>query len=337
MDPFDKHIPSVFVASSPFQVLCSVAVIKQLEIKDFVFYTRLPNGGARNDQTINVLKTYKIPYNIIDKIGYLKLLLYILKAIIKRKSKYKRLFICDMRSVIDYYIGSGYVSDNASVVYLDDGGATLSFLYNETPIQMKNRDKQILSCISRRRNLIFQKNLLTIYDAIANNKYNIETLSLNNIFKEEKAPKSNQDIVFVGTNTDAYCQGLNIPLSIFWEKQSKILRELKQSCKNEKLLFISHGLDVHQSEILSMIDEIGCDFLRPQNMIELEMIARGVPPREIYGFTSTALLTLKSIFPQTHVVNIMFKQKDGNNIYNSYIAISNYYKSKGIDLVEIEL
>lgn len=32
---YSKHIPSVFAVSSPFQILCAAAAIKQLEITEY--------------------------------------------------------------------------------------------------------------------------------------------------------------------------------------------------------------------------------------------------------------------------------------------------------------
>ncbi len=56
-------------------------------------------------------------------------------------------------------------------------------------------------------------------------------------------------------------------------------------------------------------------------------------PEAIYGYTSTALHTLKKLFPTARVVNILFQSPEDKPFYQDYVMCSEYYQKNGIEWI----
>ena len=85
-EPFELHTPSVFAISSPLQVLCAVAAIRQLEINDFRVAVCYAKGDARNEQLWSILDYFKMYDRVLMPISKFNLFLYRLKSMIHRNS-----------------------------------------------------------------------------------------------------------------------------------------------------------------------------------------------------------------------------------------------------------
>ena len=335
MNPFAKHTPSVFVAYTPFQVLCAVAAIRQLEIDDYLFLAKLPRGEVRNSQTMALLEKYHINYKQPFFFTRLSLLFYMCVAFLHRKNRYKRLFIGDLRDVSSYYVGFNYVSDNCQVVFLDDGNFTINYLQDSISEPMEPSHRKRLDKIAKRRNMEVGHNFLTIYGDIESPKNHVCQLDLHCVVnnKESKARQA-KDVYIVGTNIERYCVPLEIPEDVYIEKLGKLMQDLRQQYPEDKIYFIPHGRE-YKKYGQRLCEQYGCIFQRPKMMIELELLNMQNPPKAILGYTSTALHTLKKIFPAAKVVNILFQSPEDNPFYQDYVMCSEYYQKNGIELVKL--
>lgn len=335
-NPFGLWTPSVFAVSSPLQVLCAVAVIRQLEIKDYKIVVCYQKGDPRNEQLWSILDHFEMYNRTLMQLNRTNVFFYKFRSKFHHKNKYKRLFIGDFRGYYDFILGSSFVSDSADIVYLDDGNVTLSLFNNVFTEPMPQVWKTFLANVASRRNFVLNKNFLTIYGDVHNPKYNILPLHLEYVTcNNEKSDAQLSGVYIVGSNIDRYCDPLGISKETFVNKLDELMSCLRKEYRNETITYIPHGCD--RSEYArKLCQRTGCEFRRPEMMVEMELLGNKSQPLAIYGFTSSALFNLKKMYPQTRVVNVLYHSED-NQFFEEYRLISNYYSLNGIELVEQEL
>lgn len=331
-NPFVKCIPSVFVVCSPFQALCAIAAIRQLEIKDYKMVTLLRKGNVRNSQLIQLLNKEQIHYKSFTYTSRIYLQFIKLFALKSKKQGYNRLFVGDFRDFAEHYIGFLYIQDDADVVYLDDGSSTIDILKGTYEDSNSALNKRMIKKISCRRNLEIHKNWMTIYSDISNPQYNIEELKFENVMNKSVSASRSSGIYIVGTYVDAYCKNLEIPEDVFVDKLGHLMETLHSQYPDEEIAFIPHGRE-YKDYGQRLCKKYNCIFIRPEIMIEQELMRHPNPPKIIYGYASTALYNLKKMFPDTRVVNIFFVPPKETPFYKKYISISEYFQQNGIEWV----
>ena len=332
-NPFAKHTPSIFVVYTPFQVLCAVATIRQLEIENYKVLTLFPKGEVRNNQTKTLLEKYNIQYKEAIVFSRVSVWLYIAFSFIWRKNSYKRLFLGDLRALFTYFIGFNHVSNDSSVVFLDDGNITINILQGHIAEPMSKSYERITKSIARFRNIDVGHNFLTIYGDIKSPQNRVCQLNLQTVVDGNQSSIMKQkNIYIIGTNVARFCKPLEIPNNVYIQKLGELMHDLRQKYPYENIYFIPHGREVlHYGE--KLCKQYGCIFLRPQMMVELELLNMPLPPKIIIGYTSTALFTLKKIFPFCRVINILFDSSKDNPFYKDYYMCSEYYSKNGIEWV----
>ena len=263
-NPFVHHTPSVFVVCSPFQVLCAVAAIRQLEIGDYKFILALRNKDHRRYQTINLVESFSIKYEI-KHVNIIKKIVKRIVASIPRKFGYKRIFIGDYRNEAELYYGAQYIRNGADATI-----AVRPVPWEEAPrfgIMNTDTENRIIEFEEKPKNII---NFLTIYTDITNPKYNIEELSLYSIFSPQgKRPE--KDVIVVGTNAVIYCKGRGISERALTAKQRELIKQLTKEYPDEQIVYIPHGKD--KSEYAQQLcQEYGCEFRRTDLPIEMELV-----------------------------------------------------------------
>lgn len=331
MNPFDKSLPSVFIICSPFQALCAMASIRELSISKYKILLLAKKNDIRKPQITNLLDLFHIQYEE-KTITRFRIWYFRLRALRSHKNGFSRLFIGDIRNNIELYVGANYIKDNAPVVYLDDGAATIAILKDKSPHKTRERETKIINWIAQKRKITLNKNLLTIYNGINNASYNIRTLSLDTLLKRHDI-NTTHEIILVGTNITNYCNPKKIDPKIFVSKLEDLVIQLKKDYSNEHIVYIPHGRD--KSEYAEIIcKKYDCEFRKIELPIEIDLLNRNCYPKTIYGFTSSALYTLKKIYPNTKVINILYEPPIKNKAYYSYEELSIYYQENGIELLK---
>ena len=335
---FEIQRPSVFVVCSPFQVLCAIAAMRQLEIKDYLFFVRLSDGEVRNVQTEYILKQYGIQYTTFGWFSSKswRFWIYVIRALRRKKNIYSRLFIGDFRDLYFHYVGCCYVSDGADVVYLDDGNITIAQLKGRYHDEIWGHHKILMSSISSRRNINFFKNVLTIYSDIPNTQYNIRALNLDSVVSRSDNNRQKKGVFIIGTVLDHYCEPLGVTETEFIYYLEYLFKKLKETYPKEDVFYIPHGRETkkYAEELCGQYDVI---FNPLKVVVELELISIPYLPMAIYGFTSSALFNLKKLFPDTRVINILFDVEKDNPFYCEYLEYSMYYEQNGIETELVKL
>lgn len=333
MRKYSNRVPSVFIVSSPFQALCAVAAMTQYKIKDYKIIAIFFKGNSRNSQLSAVLDKYGIQFDVVyyesSVVSYLKTYLKSLRHV---GNIYKRLFIGNIGSTYSLILGCQYVSDDSEVIYLDDGGATLSIL--QKGYKLRNPlDRFMVFLLSKMRRVVVGKHFLTIFEGFTNNELDINILDFRNVIKNKcQNPEDGQDIIIVGTNTESYCESLNISEDFFLCQFEKFLLYLKNTYKHHNIIMYRHGRD-NNSNILTICKNYKCEVITPNMTIELTLINRPLP-LAIYGFTSTALYTLKKMFNTIEIYNILMKGDDTQSSYWTYLELTKYYEENGIRCIK---
>ena len=339
MNPFELHTPSVFVVCSPFQALCAIATIRQLKIEDYKLIACFIKGDSRNEQLKKIFadwcvdyvprQLWRFPFNVVPS------MIFILHAIKHRHGKYNRLFLGDFRDHKLFYIGCRYVSDAASVVYLDDGNVTISLLQGLIPDPAFGKDEMVIKTTSKFRKMDLFKHYLTIYNDIPNLKYNISRLDLSGIIlNNQGGDMARHGVYIVGTNIDPYCSVLNYSHEMFMKKLEKLIVGICDEYPSEAIVYIPHGRD-ESNYARNLCLKYDCVFHKADVMVELELLNQPNTPMAIYGYTSSALYNLKKIFPHTRVINVLMDGDENNIFYRRYLMTSDYYMKNGIELIKL--
>lgn len=323
---FKKHIPSVFVVCSPFQVLSAVEAVREFEIEDYLFFVHI-NANERNriDQTFKILDEFHVKYETIDFIkSWSKIRL--LKALIPRFSKYKRAFIGHFRVDYLFHTAFSHISNNSVVVYLDDGMNCLTLLDNSFTFGNTFNHK-IIDIASKLRNINYHKHLFTIYSDfdIKNKKLNIYKNTFKNI-SFNTTVQQDDSVFIIGTVVDDYCKAAGISVNNYLSSLETIFKNLRS--KNEFIYYFPHGRD-NNSNIKLLCDRHDIKCIRPSSTIEMFMFDAQFKPKSVYGFSSSALFNIKLFFPQIDIFNYMYN----NNQEEGYETIAKYYEKHGIKTI----
>ena len=335
VNPTDLYTPSVFVVSSPLQILYSFAIIRQLQIKKYRIVVFYLIGDPRKEQMLATLDYFGLKNRGYIGLNTFNAYFYKYFSLLHRYNKYKRLFIGDFRNYYMMLIGSCYVSDNASVVYFDDGNITVTLLKDNYSGLMPHYWSSRLNNLANKRGFVLNRNLFTIYNDIPNDKYDISSLDLKNVFSlkqnESKERCGVSGVFVIGTNIEVYCNEMNISREVFIQKLDVLFNDLRYKYTDDAIFYIPHGRD-KSYYALEFCEKYGFEFINPKMMVELEILDKGYIPKMVYGFNYTALYNLKKMYPETRVVNMIFKNTEVNDIYRQYLIISEYYQKNGIEL-----
>lgn len=324
--------PTIFYASSPFQILCAIEAIYYYKISQYKFVLG-STDDIRDKQMFTLLKQLNINYELfpLNKLTNKTRLLLIFKSYFKHKNAiYNQAFIGDYFT-LDFYLHLlPLVKRKSNIIYLDDGTSTIAILNGQirTNLKFKIKKKIISFCLSCKKINSFHY-YFTIFSDIKNERF----ICFENKFsfmRKKKYYSSPTDIFIIGTNTNAYCNELNIKISDFISKLNEIFKNLIDRNQRCKIIYIPHGRDSNDN-IRKLCMAYGIEYRKLNVAIEYYMLKENIYPKSIYGFTSTALINLKKMYPNAFVFNIRIKGNTPH--YNQiYDTISNYYERHGISL-----
>ena len=334
-NPFDKHIPSVFVICSPFQALCALAAIKNLEIANYTFFLIKGGASSRYRQLIEFVERHLLPYEEIVISTWFEKIWYYIKPLGCNKVGYRRLFVGDFRQHLFLRIGLCYVCDGSSVVYLDDGNATLALLSNMYRVSLKNKVVGGLNTLYLKvRRIERVLNVYSIYDDLKNPICNVEKNTIENVVgRKGTQERSTLGVYIVGPAYQAYCDFFQIPYDSFLKYLDNLLLSYKQKYPLEPFYFIAHGRD-NGERTKTICDNNGVEFIRPPMMVELYMADLLTCPRLVVGFNSTALFNIKKMMPDCRVLNVLVTSKNEHVDIREHEFIADYYKRHGIEYVK---
>jgi hypothetical protein len=300
---------NLYIVESPLQLLCAYEAIQQFNKDRYLLLIRFTGRGQNDLHLLNCAKFLNLDFESFTlrpdhfKLDFIKnILLWISLA---------------TKSFNHVFFGSIY--SNAlklirkllkynELFYLDDGAATLRA---QTEIRLKK---------------IGKVNWFTFFklDLVANQ------IAQEHSFKKVREYKkfdSNKYRYFIG-------QPIDVIIGFSAEDYMLCVQSVAKKCTDlEPLLYIAHR--VENDDFLQKIAATPCvQVLRLDKPIEMHFIVdTKYAPLEIYSCYSTALVTLKTFFPEALVYSIQ-----GNQASNEYLeSVYKYFGQIGVKQFNIQI
>lgn len=315
---------SLFIINSPFQALCAIDAIKHYSINNPVFYV-FDCGDSRDK--ILMLLNYKKLFNvdIIPFVGTKDLI-----KVIKAKPKYHQIFIGDYFSYNQYLIGIQLSKRNTIIVYLDDGTATLDLLPNVGRKRyhgFKLRTFSYLYLNICRNIKRVKESFYSIFDISGKIPYPVVENDFSCLMAN-KADSSNKGVYIIGTNSSALpFKGKN-----YLDLLCGLVRIIKERYPDEEVFYCPHRRDTNNYD--ELLEKHHINIYQTAISVEVDFATKGINPLCIIGFASTALITLRRLFPQSKVQSIRFEIEDPFT-ESSIRSIEEYYSNHGVEIIEL--
>lgn len=295
------------IVTSPLQMLIASQICKKY-IGDHISYYILVEDKDIRQENLKALANYwNVNYEIhyfseFKGVGkYFKLL----KSLFLDK-KYDKAIIGMYFNIASHLIAIKYLKNESEVIYIDDGTATFGIM-DERIFRLRMK-----SPIWKYVNMMFflkginHKRFLTIFENIKSKYYSIEIakpFTGTNLFESKR-----NSIFVLGTNRDMYLDTMspNMSISVFNNFLIRIFNYLKENNPCEKIYYSPHGRD-NALDIIEYCENNGIDVIRSKYSVEIDYVINNYNPRIIIGLSSTALFTLKIMFPAAEVIDVVAK------------------------------
>lgn len=285
----------------------------------------------REKNTFRLLEKYGIKYEIesfnyhITKSDRIKMLMPV-------HNGYDLAFIGDCCDELLCYKAIRYVSDGGTLMYIDDGTATIHF-FNGL-FQISGNLRRYYEIVTRIRRLDFDRYFFTIYKGLSDGKH-ISIINDFSFFASQQLVKGEPNgIVLLGVSTDGYCRVENITPDTYFSELRRLVAEIQETYPNERIVFVPHGKDTYDTP-KQICEELGMIYQPSEISVEMLLLDAPYRPKAVYGFRSSALYNIKLLFPDTDVLNVTFQ---GNTKLNEDIEkASEYYELNGIPRIVRQL
>lgn len=330
-NPFELHTPSVFVVGSPFQAVCAIAAIRNLEIID---YCVVVVQAGRQKKVQKVLETNVIKYNVYNFNKY-NLIKDLIRILLGRRGRYERIFVGDFCESFMMGVGLLYAKNDAHCVYLDDGNAMISLFDNSFSGWENKSTRMVYNTLARIKGIHTLKNFYTIYADICNPSYYIKQNEIFTAWKSHSNIKERKNIVFVGTNMNSYCSQLELSISIYVNWIKDIFCLIRTWYPEERIVYVPHGAAPNEFE-QSMSAEYGLEINTTDTIVEEYIYNAPWLPVAVIGLCSTALLNVKRLMPSVRVVSFLKYGKEDAKCIGKYKSIFLYYQNHDIECIEFQ-
>lgn len=350
---FAKGGSAAFILTSTYQLMCAFEAIREFEIEKVkIILAFQEQMKTRNEQMkAEVSKSgYEYETILLDSINLSKF--YKSENRQNVEDQYDRIYIGDYYHLQLYIIASKYASYNAMIIFLDDGNSMILLFTNHN--RYFSNSKRWIDIYSKyefykdwkkgreniqkelnNRGIIISNCFFTSYADIKNKKYVTYLNSFNYIKKRYEINNHKSDNVYIiGTIIDSYDKEMSsLSKKDIEDLTCEILSEIRKKYKEEKVIYIPHPRDNNEIIKKCCIDN-GFEYIRPLTTVETFILERKFRPEAVIGFGSTALGTLRCLFPSTPIYNYII-QRDENDLDEGIIAIYNYYKQNGINNIYV--
>ena len=314
---------ALFIVDSPFQVICALEAISYYRIDEPHFL--LQDDIVACEKTLPLVKQYKNVF-IIERGDYSTRALFnnVRK---KLKKKYETIFIGDYYAYWEYVVATILSKPLSRFIYLDDGNSTLAIVPPLSRRRGIGRGRiwyNILILYNRFR--LVKDSLFTIYDlgnqcSLPYEKNLFSSLKGNNVNKKN-------GVYVIGTNSDA----LHLRDKSYKQYLESLNDYIKKVYPTEVVYYCPHRMD--STDYTEFVRNFQWLMFKTEYSVEIDFVRTGITPLFVVGFGSTALLTLKFIYPYSDICTIFVNlQKEEDNIENR--LIEEYLYKNGVRIVKL--
>lgn len=318
---------TLFLVESPFQIICMLNAIRQLEITDFdVVILHSDNFSIK--MMDKLLKKNNIPCLHKHASHLIKDFWPI--AFVQKHRKYENIFIGNYYTLGLRQVAAIWSKFGAKLYFLDDGIQAYRIFSNKPRRLFKNW--KIFLAFLPFKLISFIKfsgkyNFYTIYD-VYSSKMNI----IKNDFAllQQTNSLKASGVYIIGTNS-SIVQFMN-------HSYSEYLQALAVICKNkypnDKIYYCPHRRDKNNHDVSILCKELGFEIFDTEISVEVDFIERKISPMCVIGFTSNALFTLKRLFETSSVFTVMYRLKNEDSDQEADL-IRKHLSACGIQIINI--
>lgn len=333
-------LKDLYVVKTPFQLLSATEANHKFKNANNELILLLEGENKNQDQMYNLLN--KEIWNDVKIIKYnglislLQISFFIRKI---KKQKYRNIFIGEYRSINTMLFA--FNLNHEQTFLLDDGSVTIQiqqeYINKRYPwLEIKNYKTIVFFLIIKylfglkiKSNKII--NLYTCFKLKAHSRQKIimndfaYTKKLVNLKCKRKINKT----YFLGNRLSE----LNV---LSEEYHIWLLKKIK--CYYKDFIYIPHRKE--SKRLLKLFkDNIDIQIEEIDNMIEFELIDKGIIPYCVAGFYSTALYTIHCIYPSVRIDSILL---DMNQVYHEHrdridIIYQNYSKIENFNFIDLNV
>lgn len=253
---------------------------------------------------------------------------FLKKCISKYQNKVACCYFGAYNSIISYFINKVKPKD---FFIVDDGVKTIEI---SELIKKKKLDKKgffrflINKIMNSSRNYIYISKFFTIYDEVEVSLPNRVVKNDYRAFKKNITTLEEEKIVyFIGTNL---LEKILKTKNIFEEELKKVILYYRE--KNQEVVYILHRYE-NTEYMKSLSIEYKFEFVKFDNIIEVELLKRGLLPTEIASFASTAIGTINIIYG----VDATIFELENSGIFDKYqdtfAKLYDNFRKKGVEVI----
>jgi hypothetical protein len=327
---------AVMFISSPYQAINAIDAIRHYDLENPEVYVINKRFESHNVSTKDILDEYGISYTNISYDGFFSFTFECAFRSITKRKKYDLVFVGDYFNPFLRMQALAKMNKNSKIIFLDDGNSTIEALMFETDYA---RMRGISYVIKIRLVELFEnvygkkrdRTFFTIFDKITNPKYNVVT-NTQNVLTIDYTHRNNPiDIILVlGSSLSdiGYVERI---------QYNQKLKSIFQTVK--KLTDIPIYYNPHRAEdivnLKHLIDLENIILFNSSSGVELHLLVNNYNPYAVIGFGSTAIFTIKQMFPKciARTVSLPIVDIDLSNMYN---IIEEYYERNDVPILQIE-
>ena len=319
---------------SPLQAICAVEAIREYRIEKYKLF--VIDDGTRLNQIKRFLDDKGMEYSVIPfHVPSWKNILRMVGCFNPFRGTYDYLLMGDYRLTGYRMEYLPLVKNGGKIVFLDDGSYIVSWakgLIEEKGIT-KLRNKMMETVCKFRG--ISHNNIFTMFAKdIQMPDYNIKENHLTQLQMSEDTISN--DIYFIGTNPNplgegGYCPFMEIDFSYYLSVLENLLSKLQRCNPHSRIIYIPHGRDVSE-ETKDICERLNITYMKIPTCVELFVLSLGCCPKEIWGFSSTALYTLRRLCGRTRIYNVIIKGAN-SNAFEQYREIAAIYSHNNMENV----
>ncbi len=318
---------NLFVVRSPLQLINAIEAKEHFKTKNniLLLMNNNPNDHKQLDTVLKLSTWDEIVHYKPQTGSTFRQQIKLIRSMMKRSYEY--VFSGDYGTVNQVMLANLSVED---IYLIDDGTMSIE-------IHKKLQDPEKVSYSKKLKLLRYRFfglqtsikqtiNFFTCYNLhIINNEKIVqnEYQYLQSIFK----PKTNEAGI-------TYLLGQNLDNN--WMKQGRYISYLRhiQEHFNTKIIYMPHRHEVITDELQALFDE---NFILQHNTIPIEIyfLEKGIYPKHIISFTSSALFNLQKIYKQARIDAILIRQEDLIKMQDFVKSCYDFFKPLNINLINL--
>jgi hypothetical protein len=311
----------LIIVSTPLQVLCAISAICHFKINkyDLIFLSANDRCERINGQGIGILLFMGIPYKkmILSRSGFFSFLMC--------GNRYSDIYVGDYFFEYQGLFAAMGADKNAKITFLDDGNSSYlitlrsarRFFLRDTTFVRRFIVYSLTRMLFLLKNTSYT-NLYTLFNVKRVQGWKIVPNNLE-CFRCNITSERQEGVFIIGT-----------AISIFPNEDAdyiKYLSAIVDYCRmkypQEPIFYCPHRTSRFSERYNEFAAKLNLNIFNTEYTIEFDFLNRGVNPRFVIGFASSALYFLKKLYPESMVSSIFFESK--RKYRKDYLVIRERY------------